>query len=124
MTDIDGEITSEILSEKFKSKTQDEWVAIFQDLDACVSPVLTLDEAVHNKHNNQRKSFVKTHDESTWLPTMNWLGSDSTTNLKLPEIGQHSTSILSKMGYSKEEIQKFLDEKIIEQKSANHFSKL
>lgn len=30
-----------VLGEKFREKTRDEWEAIFADVDACVSPVLT-----------------------------------------------------------------------------------
>lgn len=124
MTDSKVEITSEILSDKFASKTQEEWISIFQNLDACVSPVLSLDEAIQHPHNNQRKSFVQTKDKTTWLPTMNWLESDASANLKLPEIGQHTSVILSNLGYSKEDIKKFLDEKIVEQCNLNHQSKL
>ncbi|RCN32618.1 hypothetical protein ANCCAN_21569 [Ancylostoma caninum] len=43
----------------FKSKTRDEWMALFEGKNACVSPVLNLDEAVQFRHNIERANFVK-----------------------------------------------------------------
>jgi alpha-methylacyl-CoA racemase len=37
-------ITSE-LERAFRTRTRDEWAGVFAEVDACVSPVLTLDEA-------------------------------------------------------------------------------
>ncbi|WP_368856658.1 CaiB/BaiF CoA transferase family protein [Chelativorans sp. ZYF759] len=44
--------------QRFLTKTRDEWGAIFADRDACVSPVLTMAEAVEHPHNRSRASFV------------------------------------------------------------------
>jgi alpha-methylacyl-CoA racemase len=38
----------------FRSKTRDEWSQVFQDVDACVTPVLSLEEAAHHHHNAAR----------------------------------------------------------------------
>lgn len=45
------------LRSKFKEKTRDEWCHIFKDLDACVAPVLTLEEAVVCGHHVKRGAF-------------------------------------------------------------------
>lgn len=42
----------------FKSKTQREWTELFQDLDACVFPVLDWREADRHPHNIARNNFV------------------------------------------------------------------
>jgi alpha-methylacyl-CoA racemase len=42
----------------FKTKTCDEWCAIFDGSDACVTPVLTLAEAAEHPHNRARQAFV------------------------------------------------------------------
>ncbi|PID36340.1 MAG: CoA transferase [Rhodobacterales bacterium] len=39
-------------------KTRDEWTAIFEGTDACISPVLSLSEAPDYAHNRARQSFV------------------------------------------------------------------
>lgn len=42
----------------FKTKTQQEWTKLFQNLDACVYPVLDWSEADRHPHNIARKNFV------------------------------------------------------------------
>ena len=46
------------LSEVVLSKTRDAWMAIFEDLDACVSPVLDMNEAPLHPHNQARGTFI------------------------------------------------------------------
>ncbi|KAH8279597.1 hypothetical protein KR018_004763 [Drosophila ironensis] len=46
-----------LLTEAFLSKTQAEWSQIFEDLDACVYPVLDYREVHKHDHNRQRDSF-------------------------------------------------------------------
>ncbi len=45
------------LSETFARRTRDEWEAVFLDSDACVAPVLDLDEAPRHPHNVARRAF-------------------------------------------------------------------
>ena len=40
------------------TRTRDEWCAAFEGTDACVSPVLDLDEAPHHPHNVARRTFA------------------------------------------------------------------
>ena len=40
--------------EVFKTKTRDEWTAVFEDLDACVEPVMDLEEVSKDEHLVQR----------------------------------------------------------------------
>jgi alpha-methylacyl-CoA racemase len=46
-------------AEVFKTKTRDEWTAIFDGTDACASPVLNWEEAPQNKHLASRGSLVE-----------------------------------------------------------------
>ena len=41
------------------TRTRDEWCAAFEGTDACVSPVLDLDEAPNHPHNLARATFVQ-----------------------------------------------------------------
>ena len=41
------------------TRTRDQWAAVFEPLDACVSPVLTMDEAPRHPHMAARGSVVK-----------------------------------------------------------------
>ncbi|WP_406299594.1 CoA transferase [Embleya sp. NBC_00888] len=52
-----------LLRERFAAviagRTRDEWTAIFEPTDACVTPVLTWDEAAEHPHNRARDTFVR-----------------------------------------------------------------
>lgn len=48
-----------LFTEKFKTKTRDEWTAVFDGTDACVTPVLTLTEATENAHIVARNGLVE-----------------------------------------------------------------
>jgi len=43
----------------FRTKTREEWTVVFAELDACVSPVLTLDEAVTDPHMQFRNTLIR-----------------------------------------------------------------
>ena len=45
-------------AEIFETKTRDEWTAIFENVDACVTPVLSPREAVHHRYNVGRQVFT------------------------------------------------------------------
>jgi alpha-methylacyl-CoA racemase len=47
-----------IFTERFASKTRDEWTAVFAGTDACVTPVLTWTEASDNEHLVARSTIV------------------------------------------------------------------
>ncbi len=44
----------------FAMKTRDGWASLFQDSDACVTPVLDFDEAARHPHNVARSTFLET----------------------------------------------------------------
>lgn len=48
----------ERIAAAIRSRPRDEWVAIFEDLDACVAPVLAPDEAPRHPHAVARNAFV------------------------------------------------------------------
>ncbi|KAF0849171.1 CaiB/BaiF CoA transferase family protein [Nocardia caishijiensis] len=61
--DPDGqEQLRKLFTEKFKSKTRDEWTAIFEGTDACTTPVLTFTEATANEHIAARGGLVEIED--------------------------------------------------------------
>jgi alpha-methylacyl-CoA racemase len=48
----------EMLAEKFATKTREEWTKIFDEVDACVAPVLWLSEAPKHPHLVARNTLV------------------------------------------------------------------
>jgi alpha-methylacyl-CoA racemase len=54
--------TRSVLASAFRRETQREWTHRFADVDACVSPVLTLAEAADDPHVRARGSVVRRAD--------------------------------------------------------------
>ncbi|MFD3314640.1 CaiB/BaiF CoA transferase family protein [Streptomyces sp. NPDC058694] len=48
----------EAVAARFKTRTRDEWTAVFEGSDACVAPVLSLREAPHHPHLAARGTFT------------------------------------------------------------------
>ncbi|MBB5799077.1 CaiB/BaiF CoA transferase family protein [Streptomyces caelestis] len=48
----------EQVAARFKTRTRDEWTAVFDGTDACVAPVLSLREAPHHPHLAARGTFT------------------------------------------------------------------
>ena len=48
----------EAVTARFKTRTRDEWTAVFEGSDACVAPVLSLREAPHHPHLAARGTFT------------------------------------------------------------------
>ncbi|MGX9885265.1 CaiB/BaiF CoA transferase family protein [Streptomyces sp. NPDC002276] len=49
----------EAVATRFRSRTRDEWSAVFEDTDACVAPVLSLREAPKHPHLAARGTFTE-----------------------------------------------------------------
>ncbi|NUR85071.1 MAG: CoA transferase [Nonomuraea sp.] len=64
----------ERLAAEFRAKTRAEWEAVFDGSDACVSPVLSMAEAVTHPHNVARDSFVKVGELNQPRPAPRLLG--------------------------------------------------
>ncbi|RJO76720.1 CoA transferase [Nocardia panacis] len=48
----------ELFAARFKTRTRDEWTAVFEGTDACTTPVLTFEEAEKNSHINAREGLI------------------------------------------------------------------
>jgi alpha-methylacyl-CoA racemase len=48
-----------VITEKFATRTQAEWCAVFDGTDACVAPIIPLTEAFEHPHIKAREVFVE-----------------------------------------------------------------
>ncbi|KAF6040031.1 AMACR [Bugula neritina] len=88
----------------FATKTQSEWAAIFAGKDACVTPVVELEDA--HKQSYNRHLFVRDdagHYQPTPAPVLSRTPAHLTAG-SLPSPGQHSTSVLKECGLTSTEI--------------------
>ncbi len=58
----------EKMAQLFKTKARDEWCALFDSVDACVTPVLSMEEALAHPHNQSRHTFITTGDVAQPAP--------------------------------------------------------
>lgn len=67
------------------TKTRDDWAGIFEGTDACVAPVLTLDEAARHAHNAARGAFVEVGGVVQPAPAPRFSNADNATPGMLPD---------------------------------------
>ncbi|UYV35741.1 CoA transferase [Rhodobacteraceae bacterium D3-12] len=90
----------------FKSRTRDEWVEVFADSDACVAPVLTLDEVEAHPHNRARGIFFRQDGvlQPRPAPRFDRTPAGPVSGPSAP--GSDSREVLMAAGYSEEDIAK------------------
>ena len=47
------------IAAEFEKQPRDHWTNVFEGTDACVTPVLDWDEALHHPHNTARQTFIE-----------------------------------------------------------------
>ena len=83
----------------FKSKTRDEWCAVFATSDACFAPVLTWSEAQQHPHNVARKSFVEVGGVKQPAPAPKFSRTPGEVRRKPPERGEGGGAALAYWGF-------------------------
>jgi alpha-methylacyl-CoA racemase len=99
------EQTHERFAAVFRSKTRDEWSAIFDGTDACVAPVLSMGEAPEHPHNRHRGTFVaglKGAPAPGPAPRLSRTPGHAADQAPVP--GSDSASVFAEVGMSAEEI--------------------
>lgn len=101
----------EMLRAIFKTKTRDEWVAELADIDACVGPVYSIDEAIDDP---QAQSHGVTVSATVAGETVQTLQSfprmsdvEQVQRYAPPTLGEHTDDLLRETGYRDEEVAQF-----------------
>ncbi len=88
----------------FRTKTRDEWVAVFGTRDVCCAPVLDLQEAVAHPHMRARKAFVEVDGVVQPAPAPRFSRTTPSISGGPVPPGQHSDEILAEHGYTEAQI--------------------
>jgi alpha-methylacyl-CoA racemase len=83
-----------------RSRTRDEWMAIFEDTDACVTPVLSLTEATVHPHNLARHTFIEEYGVVQPAPVPRFGRTPGRIASPPPGPGQDSRATLLNWGLS------------------------
>jgi len=100
--------------EIFKTKTRDEWSAIFDGKDACVAPVLGLDEVNRHPHNRERGLIIDIEAAAQPAPAPRLSRTPGKAVKPAGPRGANTREILEMMGYSNEEIEGLIGSEIAE----------
>ena len=101
-------------AEIFKTKTQNEWIAIFEGKDACVAPVLELDEVEQHPHNRERKMLINLDGVLQPIPAPRLSRTPGKAEKPGKPRGSETKEILKELEYSIEEIEAFYEEAAVE----------
>jgi alpha-methylacyl-CoA racemase len=89
------------------TRARDEWAMAFDGKDACVAPVLTLEEAPGHPHNRARTTFIDLDGVTQPGPAPRFSGSARASPSPPRKAGADGEAILQELGYSAGEIDTF-----------------
>ena len=106
------------IAEVIATRTRDEWAAVFEDTDACLTPVLSLREAPLHPHMSARGTFVEEGGvvQPGPAPRFSRTPGAVRSGPRLP--GQDTRAVLAAWGFSAEELPQLFADGVIDQPGA------
>jgi alpha-methylacyl-CoA racemase len=99
---------SQRIADVVKTKTRDEWMKVFDGTDACVAPVLSMDEAPKHPHNADRKTFVEAFGVIQPNAAPRFSRTAGAVNGAPAIAGKHSNDVLESWGIAADRRDAFL----------------
>jgi alpha-methylacyl-CoA racemase len=103
----------EKLAAVFATKTQQEWIDVFADSDACFSPVLTPLEALRHAHARARDAYVDVEGITQPAPAPRFSRTPSRIQAPPSAPGADGETVLAEWGFSADEIAGLLAEEVV-----------
>lgn len=92
------------LARVFAGRSQAEWIGLFEPVDCCVTPVLTVAESLENGQLRARGMVVEADGLTQVASPLHMSGLEFAVERAAPAPGEHSAEILREAGYVESEI--------------------
>ena len=92
------------IADRVRQKSRDDWDLLFAQTDACVAPVLSLQEAKHHPHNRARNAFVTVGAFERPAPAPRFSSAQPTPATMPGHEDLSPATILARFGLAKAEI--------------------
>ncbi|MGZ4568267.1 MAG: CaiB/BaiF CoA transferase family protein [Blastococcus sp.] len=93
-----------LIGEVLLTRTRDEWAAAFEGTDACLTPVLGLDEAPHHPHLAARGTFLDPGGRPTPAPAPRFSRTPGAVRSAPRTAGEDTLEALGAWGFSTDEL--------------------
>ncbi len=103
-----------LFSKIFKQKTRDEWTALFSEKDACVAPVLELNEVSQHPHNKARGLLRDLDGVLQPAPAPKLSRTPGRVGRSGTPRGSETRQILEELHYTRQEIDALFEKNIVE----------
>lgn len=88
----------ERFAEVFRTRSREEWVLAAAGRDACLAPVLSIDEAPEHPHMKARGTYARFDDVRHPRPAPRFAQTPSVLRRPTPSVGQHSFEVMADWG--------------------------
>jgi alpha-methylacyl-CoA racemase len=108
------ESLKERVADIMRTKTQAQWLAVFDGTDACVTPVLSLGDAPTHPHNRARSTFVEIGGILEPAPAPRFSRTPPPVPALAADPGDHDTRVLLEWGVTEPEHDLLLSQGVID----------
>jgi len=110
--------TIDAFARAFGSRDRDEWLRVLEKADACVEPLLDVEEMAAHEQVRARHAVVEAPTgEATFRTVASPLHLSATPvqdARPVPTLGQHTDEVLGELGYAREEIAQLRDDGVVQ----------
>jgi alpha-methylacyl-CoA racemase len=110
------EITQRLVA-LFATRPRDEWTTLFEGTAACVSPVMTFSEAVHDPQLVARKALIGDSKIAQPAPAPRFSRTPGELSAPPAYVGEHTSEILAEYGFDDARIAGLIRAEVVSQGS-------
>ena len=100
--------TIDLAAQRISRHSLQHWLAIFETVDACVTPVLTPAEALAHPHHLAR-NLVHKERGVTEVGPLATIAPLTWSSRSAPAAGAHTRALLNELGYGSEQVERMID---------------